>query len=255
MSTLSTIAKPTNRPPIITICGDAGTGKTTLAATFPKPIVIRAEDGLQAIPEASRPDAFPILKSASDLWAQLTDLIKEQHDYQTLIIDSVTALERLFIQDVIDGDPKKPKGINQALGGYGNGVAAVAAMHQRVRKAAGALNERKNMNIIFVAHADLENMDLPDQEAYSRYSLRLGKKSIAPYTDDSDLVGFLKLNSFVKGGEGEKNKVVSTGQRLLTTYSIASSVSKNRYGITQDLTVEQGINPLIDFIPTLKAGK
>ena len=255
MSTLSTIAKPTNRPPIITICGDAGTGKTTLAATFPKPIVIRAEDGLQAIPEASRPDAFPILKSASDLWAQLTDLIKEQHDYQTLIIDSVTALERLFIQDVIDGDPKKPKGINQALGGYGNGVAAVAAMHQRVRKAAGALNERKNMNIIFVAHADLENMDLPDQEAYSRYSLRLGKKSIAPYTDDSDLVGFLKLNSFVKGGEGEKNKVVSTGQRLLTTYSIASSVSKNRYGITQDLTVEQGVNPLIDFIPTLKAGK
>lgn len=255
MSTLSTIAKPTNRPPIITICGDAGTGKTTLAATFPKPIVIRAEDGLQAIPEASRPDAFPILKSAPDLWAQLTDLIKEQHEYQTLIIDSVTALERLFIQDVIDGDPKKPKGINQALGGYGNGVAAVAAMHQRVRKAAGALNERKNMNIIFVAHADLENMDLPDQEAYSRYSLRLGKKSIAPYTDDSDLVGFLKLNSFVKGGEGEKNKVVSTGQRLLTTYSIASSVSKNRYGITQDLTVEQGINPLIDFIPTLKAGK
>jgi GTPase SAR1 family protein len=255
MSTLSTIAKPTNRPPIITICGDAGTGKTTLAATFPKPIVIRAEDGLQAIPEASRPDAFPILKSASDLWAQLTDLIKEPHEYQTLIIDSVTALERLFIQDVIDGDPKKPKGINQALGGYGNGVAAVAAMHQRVRKAAGALNERKNMNIIFVAHADLENMDLPDQEAYSRYSLRLGKKSIAPYTDDSDLVGFLKLNSFVKGGEGEKNKVVSTGQRLLTTYSIASSVSKNRYGITQDLTVEQGVNPLIDFIPTLKAGK
>ena len=111
------------------------------------------------------------------------------------------------------------------------------------------------MNIIFVAHADLENMDLPDQEAYSRYSLRLGKKSIAPYTDDSDLVGFLKLNSFVKGGDGEKNKVVSTGQRLLTTYSIASSVSKNRYGITQDLTVEQGVNPLIDFIPTLKAGK
>ena len=149
MSTLSTIAKPTNRPPIITICGDAGTGKTTLAATFPNPIVIRAEDGLQAIPEASRPDAFPILKSASDLWAQLTDLIKEQHDYQTLIIDSVTALERLFIQDVIDGDPKKPKGINQALGGYGNGVAAVAAMHQRVRKAAGAFKRAQKYEYYF----------------------------------------------------------------------------------------------------------
>ena len=64
MSILSTIAKPSNRPVIATILGDAGLGKTSLAATFPNPIFIRAEDGLQAIPEESRPDAFPVVTKA-----------------------------------------------------------------------------------------------------------------------------------------------------------------------------------------------
>ena len=74
MSVFSAISRPKDRAPIVTICGDSGTGKTTLASTFPKPIVIRAEDGLQAIPEDSRPDAFPVLNKVEDLWEQLTAL-------------------------------------------------------------------------------------------------------------------------------------------------------------------------------------
>jgi len=253
MSVLSAISCPTDRSPIVTICGDSGTGKTTLACTFPKPIVIRAEDGLQAIPVNIRPDAFPILHKVDSLWDQLTGLISEEHKYQTLIIDSVTALERLFIQSVIESDPKGPRSINQALGGYGAGLAAVASMHQRVRKACGILNEQKGMNVVFVAHADTETIELPDQDAYTRYALRLGKKSTAPYVDDSDLVGFLRLESFTKG-DGERKKVVSTGGRQLVTYATASNVSKNRFGITEDLHVESGKNPLVDYISTLKIG-
>lgn len=49
MSVLASISKPADRAPIITIVGDAGTGKTSLAATFPESIFIRAEDGLQSI--------------------------------------------------------------------------------------------------------------------------------------------------------------------------------------------------------------
>lgn len=250
MSVFNTIEKPKDRPAIVTVLGDSGLGKTSLAATWPKPIVIRGEDGLQAIPVEKRPDAFPVLSNADQLWEQLTSLVREEHDYQTLIVDSVTALERLFISDVVDNDPKKPKSINQANGGYGAGLAAVAAMHQRVRKACGLLNERKNMHIVFIAHADTETIELPDQDPYTRYSLRLGKRSVAPYVDDSDLVGFMKLQTFTTG-TGDRKKALSDGTRLITCYAQASAVSKNRFGIEEDLVVENGKNPFVGIIPLL----
>ena len=237
MSILSTIGKPADRAVIVTIIGEAGLGKTSLAATFPKPIFIRAEDGLQAIPEASRPDAFPVLTGVDSLREQCKALIQEEHDYKTLVIDSVTALERMFIQHVVDSDQKKPMSINQALGGYGAGLSAVAALHQNLRKVCGMLNERKNMNIVFIAHADLETVELPDSDAFNRYSLRLGKKSIAPYTDDVDVVGFLKLQTFVKGAADERKKAISDGSRLLICHAQAACVSKNRYGIEDELLV------------------
>lgn len=250
MSILATAEKPKDRAVIVTVCGDAGMGKTSLAAAFPKPIVIRAEDGLQAIPAESRPDALPLIQSGSQLWEQLTALLQEDHDYQTLVVDSVTALERLFLADVLRSDPKA-KSINQALGGYGAGTSAVAAMHGRVRKAAGLLNERKGMHVVFVAHADVETMKLPDQDDYMRYSLRLPAKSLPPYVDDVDVVGFLREQTIVTGEDAERKRARGTGMRELVCHVTPANVSKNRYGITQPLPAKIGENPLAEYVPSL----
>ncbi len=252
---LKGVSKPVDRPLVGTICGDSGIGKTVLACSFPNPIVIRAEDGLQSIPLESRPDAFPILQSADDLFGQLLQLIKEDHNYKTCIIDSSTALDRMFVQHIVDSDPKKPKSINHALGGYGAGLNAVASMHSRVRKACAILNEQKGMHVLFIAHADTETMELPDEEPYTRYSLRLNKKSVPYYVDDVDLVGFLKLETHTMGEEGERKKAISDGTRILVSYTTAANVSKNRYGITEDLEVAEGVNPLVEYVPALQEKK
>jgi AAA domain len=251
MSIMKKISKPTDRPVIVTICGDSGVGKTSLAATFPKPIVIRAEDGLQAIPEKSRPDAFPSLANVDELWEQLKGLISEDHGYKTLIIDSVTALERMFVQHVVDSDPKKPRGIQQAHGGYGAGRDAVSTMHARVRKAAGILADKREMHTVFIAHADTTRIEPPDSDAYMRYTLRLHEKSMPAYVDDVDVVGFLKLETFTTG-EGERKKAISDGTRVLITHATAANVSKNRYGITEPIPAPLATNPLAQFIPALK---
>ena len=248
MSVLATVSKPQPRPPIMTICCDAGTGKTSLAATFPNPIFIRAEDGLASVPADVRPDAFPLLQTADDLWPQLLALLQEEHSYNTIVIDSVSALETLFIKSILDSDGRA-KGLNQALGGYGNGQAALTAMHSRVRKAAGLLNERKGMNVVFISHADLETMRLPDSDDYSRYSLRLNSKSLPPFVDDVDLVAFVRLVSALRGDEGDRKKIISNGDRELVCHATAASVSKNRYGITDALDCPAGSNPLLELLP------
>ena len=247
MGILDTVSKPADRPVLVTITGDSGMGKTSLAATFPNPIVIRAEDGLQAIPADRRPDAFLLLTGPDALWEQLKALIHEDHGYKTLVVDSVTALERLFITHVVESDPKKPRGIQQALGGYGAGRDAVAAMHARLRKAAGILADKRGMHTVFIAHADTSRIEPPDDDAYMRYTLRLHEKSMPAYVDDVDIVGFLKLQTFTTG-DGDRKKAISDGTRQLITYATAANVSKNRYGITEPLTVEHGINPFTNII-------
>lgn len=244
MSILERASKPEREPLVATIVGSAGSGKTSLAATFPKPILIRTQG--EALPrdlqKEQMPDSMPELNAAVEVWDILKALLNDEHDYKTLIIDSVTGLEQLFAQEVLASDPKA-RGINQALGGYGAGPAAVMASHMRVRKAVEFLRKRRGMHTIFVAHADIGRIDPPDSDGYNQYTLRLPGKSMAPYVDNTDLVGFLKQGSVLRGEDGNK-KAISTGERVLVTYLTPASVAKNRFGIDDDIIVEKGINPL-----------
>lgn len=249
---------PGDRPIIATICGDAGTGKTSLAATFPKPIVIRTEDGLSAIPIGQRPPALPIVKCGQDIIDQLTWLISADHDYKTVIIDTVTSLEPIFIQDVLKQDGKV-NSINQALGGWGAGKSAVINKHNSIRRAAGVLNEKRNMNVIFIAHSATENIRPPDSDDYQRWTLKMiDDKCVSPYVDNVDLVGFLRLVTYIKGDDGDRKKAVSTDERELVCTASAASVTKNRCvikTIDDALPVKRGENPLVEYWPTiLKAG-
>lgn len=249
MSLLDQLEKPQDRPAILTITGDAGTGKTTLANTFPNPVFIRIEDGLQAIDEDRRPMAFPKVESVEQLMKQLQSVANEEHEFQTCVIDSVSQLETLFSEYVISNDPKRPASLNQAMGGYGNGRQAVANLHGRVRKAAQIMND-KGMFVVFIAHSDVSTIELPDQDPYSRYELRLMKPCQTHYVDNVDMVAYLKMETFTRG-DGDRKKAISSGNRLAVCHTDAAQVSKNRYGINDPLIVEKNVNPFTPFIKSL----
>jgi hypothetical protein len=248
MSILEQAAVPEQPPQIITICGDAGMGKSSLAATFPKPIFIRAEDGVARIPEAFRPLALPVVRNEDSVWEQLKALIHDKHDFKTVVIDTISAADRMFVQSILAQDGRA-KSINQALGGYGAGFAALAAKHQQLRSAAEALRVKRGMNVVFLAHTEVGMMRLPDQDDFTRYTLRMTHdKSLPPYLDDVDAVGFLRQRVVLKGDEGERKKAISDGTRELIMHLSASNVSKNAYGIDEPIEVKLGENPLAEYL-------
>lgn len=253
------------RAPFITVLGEPGLGKTTLACMFPNPIIIRLEDGVEAVPDAFKPKLMPVVESYEQLDAQIRWVFKnrESHGCKTLIIDSITRAETMFEREIVANDPNKPLSINQACGGFGAGVKAVGAMHAKVRKLLGHLNQHGDMAVIIIAHAETETVEPPDGENYMRYTLRLGKKSQAPWVDDVDMVAFIQLQRFVKGAKAEtKNsqakagKALSDGTRELVGYVTAGNVSKNRFGLPDGQPIElpdprakDAVNPILPCIP------
>jgi len=247
VSILTKASKPAARAIIATIYGEAGTGKTSLAATFAKPIFIRLEDGMLSIDADKMPDALPMVTSVADLWEQLTALIKEPHDYKTVVIDSVTRLHTMFEAYILDEEEKithkRSKSINQALGGYGAGNNAVAQLHSKVRSAAQKLIER-GINVIFIGHSETRKIEPHDMQGYAYCGLKLQDKSEKHYIDDVDLVVFLKQKAFVK----DDGKLISTNDRVLVTQLSKNCAAKNRYGITEEIAFQKGINPLAKFL-------
>lgn len=244
---LKSLSKPkADRPIIITLFGEGGMGKTTLAAMFPRPVFIRTEDGTASLTGNDEVSLFPIARSSQDVLDQIEALATQEHDFKTLVVDSITQLATLIEAEIVAADPKA-KSINQAGGGYGAGYNTAADRHRMVREWAGALAYDKGMNVVFIGHADTETLDLPDMDAFGRYTVRLHKKSLPHYTDNVDAVCMIRLKSFVRG-DGDKKRAVSTGEREIICYPQASSVTKNRFDITQPLpfSFETG-NPFDKF--------
>ena len=87
----SIITGKEKKPPRICIYGEHGIGKSTFAAKFPKPIFIQTEDGLNQIDCAK----FPLAKKLTDVVMYLETLKVQDHDYKTVVIDSLDWLEKL----------------------------------------------------------------------------------------------------------------------------------------------------------------
>jgi len=237
----------------ITLLGDAGLGKTVTACSIvdnKNAVLIRCEDGTASLDKLAKsgyslPKLFPVISSSQDVLDQLDVLGKEKHDYGAVIIDTITKLHIMIEAETLASDPSA-KSINTCLGGFGSGQSAVAEKHRQIKARCDALTRRKKMTVIFVAHAATEALDLPDQDSYMRYQLALHKKSVPHYVNDVDLVGFIQMETFTNEG-----KATTTHNRQLICYPVPANVSKNRFGITEALTLELGKNPLVEFIPAL----
>ena len=155
MSLISSITKGREaQPPRIMIYGSEGVGKSTFAALAPNPVFVQTEDGLSEI-DCSK---FPLAKSFDDVVLQLQAVRDEQHDYGTVVIDSLDWLERL-VWDRVCAD-YGVKSIEKADGGYGKGYVHALTYWRQIVSLLNDIRARKGMAVILIAHAAVERFTM-----------------------------------------------------------------------------------------------
>jgi hypothetical protein len=87
-------------------------------------------------------------------------------------------------------------------------------------------------------------LELPDMDKYSRYTIHLHKNRqydcVHHYSNNADMVAFVRLKTNLRGTEGGKKRAISDGEREIICFPVASNISKNRYNITEALPFDLG---------------
>jgi hypothetical protein len=219
------------RPPRILVYGVAGVGKTLFAADAPDPVFLQIEDGLGGI-EAS---TFGVLRSFDQVMEALGALYTEDHDFKTLVVDSLDWLEPLVWQHTAQAHNQREI---EAFG-YGKGYLAALDDWRTFLDGVNALRDERGMGAILIAHAEIKRFDSPTTEPYDRYQPKLHARASALLQEHADAVLFANYRvSTVKADVGFSKKVVrgvSGGDRLLHTAERPAFLAKNRFGLPETL--------------------
>ena len=222
------------KPPIMTVYGVHGIGKSTFAAQAPSPVFIQTEDGLGTLACAH----FPLAATFEDVIGGLAALYTEPHEFKTCVIDSVDWLEALIWAKACRDHGWAS--IEDA--GYGKGYVAALNLWRQYIEGLNALRDHKGMTIVQLAHTDIKRFDSPEHDPYDRYTIKLHARAAALVQEHSDIVLFANYRiSTVKADVGFNKKVsraVGSGERVIHTTERPAFLAKNRYGLPDTLPLD-----------------
>ena len=228
--------------------GTPGIGKSLFAAHSPGAIFIQTEDGLGQI----ECDKLPLAQSLDDVIQGLSELYTAEHDYRTVVIDTLDWLERLIWAEVCRR--KMVESIEDI--GYQKGYTFALNHWRDVLTGLDALRRDRGMAVLLVAHCKIEKFDDPANESYDRYSPRLHKLASAVITEWCDEVLFATYKVYTRqsdeGFDRKKTRAIGDGERVIYTSERPAHVAKNRLNLPDELPLDFGA--YAQFVPTVTPG-
>jgi len=237
LSISSLKSSKSGNPPITLIYGVDGIGKTTLAGEWPSPIYLPTEG-------ESTPSDFELptpgdIESFDALLDVFGELLTEEHEFKTVIIDSLDGLENL----VWDATCARLGVQSIEEPGYGRGYVEADSEWREFLGALAAL-KKSGMHVVMLAHPEIIRFDSPTTDPYSRYVPKLHKRANALVREQADIVAFMNYRVSLKEKEVGHNKKVTHAEggkeRQIHLSEGAGFMAKNRYSLPDSISYKRG---------------
>lgn len=235
---------------VLALMGERGAGKTSLAASFPAPLVLAVEDGTQALSEMETAIAdLPPERGTAYKETMLGALrAVAATDYRTIVIDSVTAMLAHLTHDLVKDEKPHARSLMAACGGYGKARDVLVQDVEELMKACQWLARERGKHIVLVLHQKVRTVSMPDREDFDRVEPEGQRDALASILNPCDIIGMVEqaMDRIEKGG---KVIVEGDGSRQLLVGPHPAIAIKSRFH--KELTaipVVFGENPLPGII-------
>jgi hypothetical protein len=209
--------------------GVEGIGKSTFLAGAPKPIVIDVEKGTEEIDLARfvfDDDGRTQPKDWEEMKAAVRALEQSEHNYETVGIDTLDAIEALIWQHICRRD-------NQAnIHGYGfNKGFDVAVDEWRILVAMLERIRARGIHVVTLGHSIIKAFKDPLSEGWDRYIMKLHDKAAGLIRERADVVLFTNYETSTEIDGRSKRVRAEFGTRLIYTEKTSGFDAKNRHDL------------------------
>lgn len=196
----------------VVLYGKAGTGKTTISATFPKPILLIdvGEKGTDSIRDVKN---VTVLRAKS--WDQLEKVYWHLRNeggskFKTVVIDTVSGMQELAVRKVLEDQGNEPE--EGKVGGWGT-------MHRRDWGAVSA--DMKSMvfqfrelpmNVVFIAHDRLNKEEGEEGDEDAGIAPSVGPRLMPSVASTLNAAVGVIGNTFIS----EATRKVKIGKKVIT---------------------------------------
>lgn len=238
-----------HKPPMMIVAAKEKMGKTSFAAGdrvengniveygINKPIILwlKGEQGADSIPVAKNKSA---IGSYEDLMDALAWLAKEDHSFETVVLDSLTTFTEIVKEKVMSENSKDfPTDFSYMQ--FDNGPKAAAKYHRDIIQALTWLRDNKNMSVIVTVHikSSPKTVNDPERGSFDQWTADISNSTWNIYARSFDLICYADTKDIVNSvdvgmvkGQKQQGRIVSlnNGERFLFTKKTLAHPSGGR---------------------------
>jgi hypothetical protein len=247
MSSLSSITtRAPSLPSRVYLYAPEKWGKTSFAAYAPGAVFLMSEGetGLLTLLESGQIPDTPHFPEDCRTWEQLRQnvraLIRDPHEFKTLVIDTANGAERLLSSWVLQHEFG---GISWGKDGYntfGNGSIACVRHWVEFLRDLDDLRVKRKMSILLLAHSKIKTVNNPEGPDYDQLRPEGIDKLWTLTHKWADIIAAGCYTTMVKD-----DKVSGIDARVIKTSGTLAAVCGNRYGLPP--TIPCGANAKTAF--------